>query len=178
MTRLTAVRSIDFAGSRSRNSSWRVRNSRTFRSWPPESTSRAWGYSLLAPTIEPSASKSVFWCERISCKLPIVRDEIIERLTLDDDASGAVADEHNGGAREPVVVAGHRLVVRAGGLDGEQIAGMGLRHLGVPDQDVGLTVLAGDGDDLIARTVGVVGEEALVPGVVKLRARVVRHAAV
>lgn len=58
----------------------------------------------------------------------------------------SVCDEDHRGAQEAVVVAGHAVIVGARGLHGEEVTGLWGGDLRVPDENIGLAVLPGDGD--------------------------------
>src|SRR4051794_10987585 len=76
---------------------------------------------------------------------PLPARQVLQTLSLDDEIGVALVDEHNGRPQEPVVVARHRVIVGAGRLYRQDVARFGPRRHRIPDQDVRLTVLAGDG---------------------------------
>ena len=74
------------------------------------------------------------------------QQQVVVRLTANDQPSFAVVDEHDGGARHLVVVRTHRVPIGAGHRDGEDVADADVgRDVRLEDEDVaGLAVLADD----------------------------------
>src|SRR3954454_21522162 len=69
--------------------------------------------------------------------------QILEGLAAHDEARAAVFAEHDGRARNPVVVVGHRVHVGAGDRGHEHVPGPRLVQIGLADQHVArLAVLA------------------------------------
>src|SRR5262245_51972262 len=68
----------------------------------------------------------------------VVPNQVLVGLTADEQIGPAFVHQHHGGATKTVVVARHRIVVRAGGLDGQQIAGPRVGQEDVGEEDIGL----------------------------------------
>src|SRR5665647_2479842 len=104
---------------------------------------------------------------------------IVPGLSLDDHACLTAGDHDDGRPRLGVVVVGHAVTVGAGTRGDQDVAGLGRRDAHVAHQHVaGFAVLAGDGDHIGGRSLGLVGKHRLVARVVEHGAQVVAHAAV
>src|SRR4051812_15488779 len=123
-----------------------------------------------------NAAPTVPWPSRPT--LYVSAMQVLEALAAHDQPRAAVFAEHDRGARDAVVVVGHRVHVGAGDRGHEHVARLGLGQARLADQHVaGLAVLA---DDRARRALGAdtVGEVRRVRRVVEHRAQVVRHPAV
>src|SRR3954453_15696029 len=104
----------------------------TWAIWPARSCSSA---SNAAPTV-PWPSRPTLYVSAM---------QVLVGLAPDDDARVAARAEDHRGPRDAVVVAGHRVPVRAGDRRDEQVAGARIGEPDVAHQHVaGLAVLADD----------------------------------
>src|SRR3954452_10666866 len=120
-----------------------------------------------------NAAPTVPWPSRPT--LYVSGIQVLVGLAADDEPPRTGGAEHDGGARDAVVVVGHGVHVGAGHGGGEHVAGPRVRERGLADQHVaGLAVLAHDRARR-ARLAHAVDELSVVGRVIEHRAQVVGH---
>src|SRR3954451_5183010 len=133
--------------------------------------------SAKAPPTVPRPSKPMRTTFEGSSDIP--EDQVLVGLAPHDDAGVAAAAEDHRRARNAVVVARHRVAVRARRRGHQHVADRGGGEHRVADEDVaGLAVHAGNRRQAVGRRGGAVGDQGFVAGAVEHRSHVVGHAAV
>src|SRR5947208_5613122 len=91
-------------------------------------------WSARSRTRAANAEPTVPWPSRPTLNVSAI--QVLEGLPAHDEPRLAAAAEHHGGARDAVVVVGHRVDVGAGDRHGQDVARPRVGQLRLPDQHV------------------------------------------